>query len=59
MALDNADPCMSKMATYYLWISSASGLATCLLPKNTREEVTQHLATLPHLPILLYRSDDE
>jgi hypothetical protein len=56
MAMDKADARMSKMATYYLWITSASGPATCLLRENTRDEVTGHLATLPYQHILHYPS---
>jgi len=57
MVLDKTDTRMPKMATYYLWITSASEPATCLLRENAREEVTGHLATLAYHHILSYRSD--
>jgi hypothetical protein len=57
MALDNADTRMQKMATYYLWIASASGPATRLLRENSREEVPGHLATFPYHHILPNRPD--
>jgi hypothetical protein len=49
----STDTSMSKMEIHYLWITSASGPATCLYRENTHEDIAGYLATLPYRHNLL------
>jgi hypothetical protein len=52
MEMASTDTSMSKVEMRHLWISSASGPASCLHRQDTHEDIAGYLATLPYQYIL-------